>query len=75
MQRFDGSTWGDVAHYRTTHDANVALDQAVGEGEEPGVLRIVDAPPSTTARALMIVGAIACVVIAAGIVWLFVAGT
>jgi hypothetical protein len=57
------------------HDANGALDHAIGEGEEPAALRIVDAAPSAGARALMIVGVVACVAIAAGIVRLFVAGS
>jgi hypothetical protein len=74
LQRFGGSTWIDVRRYRSMHDANAALDHAVGEGQEPGALRIVDAPPSTTARVLMIVAAIACAAVAAGIIWLFVAG-
>ena len=74
LQRFDGSTWRDVERYRTVHDANAALDHAIGGGEEPGALRIVDDAPSTAARALMIVGAIACIAVAAGIVALFVAG-
>jgi hypothetical protein len=74
LQRFDGSTWRDVERYRTTHDANVALDHAVGEGGEPGELRIVDAAPSTSARVLMIVGAVVCIAAVIGIVWLFVAG-
>jgi hypothetical protein len=74
LQRFDGSTWLDVQRYRSTHDANAALDHAIGEGQEPGALRIVDAPPSTAARALMIVAVIACAAVAIGIVLLFVAG-
>jgi hypothetical protein len=75
LQRFDGSEWRDVAHYRTTREADVALDHAVGEGEEPGALRVVDVAPSTGARALMIAGAIGAVAIAVAIVWLFVAGS
>ena len=74
LQRFDGSTWLDVHRYRSMHEANVALDHAVGEGEEPGALRIVDAAPSATARALMIVGAVVCVAVAIAIVWLLVGG-
>jgi len=75
LQRFDGSAWRDVERYRTPHEANVALDHAVGEGEEPGTLRVVDAPASATARTLMIVGAAACIVVALAIIWLFVSGT
>jgi hypothetical protein len=75
LQRFDGSGWRDVARYRTMHDANAALDHAIGEGEEPGALRIVDAAPTTAARVLTIVAAAICVAVAVGIVWLFVAGS
>jgi len=50
-------------------------DHAIGEGEEPGALRIVDAAPSATARALMIVGAVAAIAVAIAIVWIFVAGS
>jgi hypothetical protein len=74
LQRFEGSMWRDVGRYRTAHDANAALDRAIGEGEAPGALRIADAPPSAGARALLIVGVVVCVVAAAGIVLLFVAG-
>jgi hypothetical protein len=75
VQRFDGTTWRDVQRYRTMREANAALDHAVGEGEEPGALRTVDAAPSATARALMIAGVIVCIALVAGIIWLFVAGT
>jgi len=75
LQRFDGSTWLEVQRYRSMHDAKAALDHAVGEGQEPGALRIVDAAPSASVRALMIVAVIACVAVATGIVLLFVAGT
>jgi hypothetical protein len=75
LQRFDGSTWRDVERYRTMRDANAALDHAVGEGEEPGALRIVDVRPSAGARMLMVVAVIACVAVAAAMVWLFIAGT
>jgi hypothetical protein len=74
LQRFDGSGWRDVARYRTAHDANVALDHAIGEGEEPGALRIADAAPSAAGRALTIIFAVLAVAVVAGIVWLFVAG-
>jgi hypothetical protein len=75
LQRFDGSAWRDVAHYRTTREADTALDHAVGEGEEPGALRVVDVAPSMGARALMIVGAVVCVALAIAIVWVFLSGT
>jgi hypothetical protein len=74
LQRFDGSTWRDVARFRTTHDADVALDRAMGDGEAPGSLRIAGAAPSMAARALMIVGAVLAVAVVVGIVWLLVAG-
>src|SRR5512133_3588746 len=72
LQRFDGSSWRDVARYHTVHDANSAFDQAIGGGEEPGALRIIDARPSTGARVLMVIAAIVCEAVAVGIVWLFV---
>ena len=75
LQRYDGSAWHDVDRYRTMHAANLALDHAVGEGAEPGALRIVDAAPSTTSRVLMIVGAVVCVAIAVAIVLLFATGS
>jgi hypothetical protein len=75
LQRFDGSTWLEVQRYRSMHDAKAALDHAVGEGQEPGALRIVDVALSASVRALMIVALIACVAVATGIVLLFVAGT
>jgi len=52
-----------------------ALDLAIGEGEAPGALRIVEAPRSMGVRVLIVVGAVAGLAIAAGIIWLFVAGT
>ena len=75
LQRFDGSMWHDVERFRSMEDANTALDRAIGDGQEPGALRIVEAAPSATARALMIAGVVVCAAVAAGIVWLFVAGT
>ncbi len=57
LQRFDAGSWQDVGRYRSAHDANVALDGAIGDGSEPGTLRVVDAPSSATARLLMIAGA------------------
>jgi len=75
LQRFDGSAWLDVERYRTVREANLALDHAVGEGQEPGALRIVDAAPSASARTLMIIGVVVCVAVAVGIVLLFVTGS
>ena len=74
LQRFDGSAWRDVASYRTTREADAALDRAVGDGEEPGALRVVDPAPSTAARVLMIIATVVCVAFAIGIVWILVAG-
>jgi hypothetical protein len=55
-------------------EANIALDHAVGEGEEPDALRVVDVSPSVGARVAMIVAAVVCVAVAVGIVWLLVGG-
>jgi hypothetical protein len=57
LQRFQSGSWDDVAHFRSAHDANIALDEAIGDGAEVGTLRVIDAPPSATARVLMIAGA------------------
>jgi hypothetical protein len=75
LQRFDGSAWRDVERYRTMREANMALDHAVGEGQEPGAMRVIDAAPSGTARAAMIIGAVVCVAIAVAIVLLFATGS
>ena len=57
LQRFEAGTWRDAGHFRSTHEANVALDGAIGDGSEPGTLRVIDAPTSATARVLMVAGA------------------
>ena len=75
LQRFEDGTWSDVARYGSAHDANVALDEAMGGGVEAGTLRILDAAPSTTSRLLMIGGAAVFVILAVLVVWLFVAGS
>jgi hypothetical protein len=71
LQRFEAESWLDVGRYRSAHDANVALDEAIGEGSAPGTLRVVDAPRSTQARLLMIAGAMvfAIVVILVLLFW------
>jgi hypothetical protein len=69
LQRFDGSAWRDVARYHTMHDANAALDHAIGDGEEPGALRIVDATPSAAARALTVAGAAVVAVVVILLIW------
>jgi hypothetical protein len=64
LQRFEAGSWLDVARYRSAHDANVALDGAIGDGSEPGTLRVVDAPSSTQARVLMVAGAAVFAIVA-----------
>src|SRR4051795_978267 len=74
IQRFDGSKWRDVASYHTVHDADVALAQAIGAGEEPGALQSAETRASTGKRVLTVIAVIVCLSVAVGIVWLFVGG-
>ena len=74
LQRFDAGTWSDAGHYRNAHDANIALDEAIGNGAEAGTLRVIDAPASATARLLMMAGAALFAIVAILVVWFFVAG-
>lgn len=74
IERFDGASWQQIGRYPNGREANTALDEAVGNGADPGTLRIVDVAPSTTARLLMIAGAALCVLAVIAIVWLFVGG-
>ena len=55
-----------MGRYGSLRDANVALDDAVGAGADPGSMRVVETHTSaTTKRALAIVGVLAlCVAIA-----------
>jgi hypothetical protein len=74
LERFDGTSWHAVARYRTAHDASAALDAAIGDGAEPGTLRVIDASPSALSRFLMYVGVLLLAVAAILIVLFFVAG-
>ena len=64
LQRFEAGSWLDVGRYRSAQVANIALDGAIGDGSEPGTLRVVDAPPSAQARVLMIAGAAVFAIVA-----------
>jgi hypothetical protein len=64
LQRFEAGSWRDVGRYRNAHEANVVLDGAIGDGSEPGTLRVVDAPPSAQARSLMIAGSAVLAIVA-----------
>jgi hypothetical protein len=64
LQRFAAGSWQDVGRYRSAHVANVALDGAIGDGSEPGTLRVIDAPPSAQARVLMVAGAAVFAIVA-----------
>jgi hypothetical protein len=74
LQRFQSGSWDDVAQFRSAHHANIALDEAIGDGAEVGTLRVIDAPPSATARLLMIAGVAVFALVAILVVWFFVAG-
>src|SRR3954447_18773320 len=74
IERFDGTSWQEIGRYPNGREANTALDEAVGNGADPGTLRILDVAPSTTARMLMIAGVVLCVLAVSAIVWLFVGG-
>jgi hypothetical protein len=74
VERFDGTSWHEVARYRSVREANVALDAKIGDGAEPGTVRVVDAAPSASSRLLMYAGAVLFAIAAILIVWFFVAG-
>jgi hypothetical protein len=60
VHRYDGSGWREVARYPTTHEAEAAIDVAVGDGAAPGTLRVGVA---------MAVGVAIVVVVAAFVVY------
>jgi hypothetical protein len=60
LEQLDGTAWIVVGRFDSLGDANVALDDAVGAGADPGSMRVVEAHTSTaTSRALVIVGFLA----------------
>jgi hypothetical protein len=58
LERFDGAVWREVGSYGSARDAGIALDEAVGAGSAPDTLRVVERGMSTSARVLLIVGAV-----------------
>jgi hypothetical protein len=66
LEQHDGTAWIVVGRYGSLRDANIALDDAVGAGADPGSMRVVETHTSaTTKRALAIVGVLAlCVALA-----------
>ncbi len=60
LEQHDGTAWTVIGRYGSIQDANVALDDAVGAGAEPGSMRVVETHTSaTTSRALVVVGVLA----------------
>ena len=74
LEQHDGTAWTVVGRYGSLRDANVALDDAVGAGADPGSMRVVETHASAaTSRALVVVGFLAlCIAIA--IIVLYVLG-
>jgi hypothetical protein len=60
LEQHDGTAWTVVGRYGSIRDANLALDDAVGAGADPGSMRVV-ATHTTAAmsRALVVVGFLA----------------
>jgi hypothetical protein len=69
VHRYDGSGWREVARYPTTHEAEAAIDVAVGDGAAPGTLRVVAIGPTIGVRVAMAVGVAIVVVVAAFVVY------
>jgi len=60
LQQHDGTAWTVVGRYGSLRDANVAFDDAVGAGADPGSMRVVETHTSaTTSRAPVVVGSMA----------------
>jgi hypothetical protein len=60
LEQHDGTAWTVVGRYGSLRDANVALDDAVGAGADPGSMRVVETHTSAaTSRALVVVGFLA----------------
>jgi hypothetical protein len=74
LERFEGTSWHELGRYPSAHEANAALDAAMGQGGAPGTLRVVDATPSTSSRLLRYAGAAVFALVAILVIWFFVAG-
>jgi len=60
LEQHDGAAWTVLGRYGSLRDANVALDDAVGAGADPGSMRVVETHASgATSRALLVVGFLA----------------
>jgi hypothetical protein len=60
LERHDGTGWTAMGRYGSLRDANVALDDAVGAGGDPGSMRVVETRTwAATSRALVVVGSVA----------------
>jgi hypothetical protein len=65
LERHDGTAWRQVGRFRTTHDAGVAYDEAIGAGADPSTVRVIEVGPSLGTRVLMIAGVVVFLAIAA----------
>jgi hypothetical protein len=69
LEQHDGTAWTVIGRYGSLRDADVALDDAVGAGADPGSMRVVEIHMSAaTSRALVVVGSLALGVVIAIIV-------
>ena len=60
LEQHDGTAWNVVGRYGSLRDANVAFDDAVGAGADPGSMRVVETHTSAaTSPALVVVGSLA----------------
>jgi hypothetical protein len=69
LERYDGSSWLPIGRYGSVRDADIALDEAVAAGAEPGRLRVVELARSTTGRVLALVGLVVLAVVVAFVLY------
>ena len=65
LERYDGSSWLPTGRYGSVRDADIALDEAVAAGAEPGRLRVVEPPRTPASLVLASVGLIVLAVVVA----------
>jgi hypothetical protein len=58
LERHDGTGWREVARFGSVHEADQALDEAVGSGASPDEVRVVETYAGSN-RLLLIAGTIA----------------
>jgi hypothetical protein len=54
-----GTAWTVVGRYGSTRDANLALDDAVGAGADPGSMRVVATHTTAAMSRALVVGFLA----------------